>query len=153
MVDGAVMCFYGWSTGVFLTVVSWSQEVHLGAEVWGVQVKRQSCCHLWVQVWTLGLQLQTETRLWSDQRERTWQETCSVLLFCCTLLSCAEDRAAGGACEMTFRTCILAWVRIYVRRNSIKVQSDCSWYQSHTLTDCFCYNNKLYNQITASIHL
>lgn len=40
---------------------SFSEEVHLWAEAVGVEVHRESSCHLWVQVCTLGLQLDQET--------------------------------------------------------------------------------------------
>lgn len=35
----------------------WLEEVHLWAEAGGVEVHTESCCHLWVHVCTLGLQL------------------------------------------------------------------------------------------------
>lgn len=45
-----------------MSVLSCSEEVHLWAEV-----HRESCCHLWVQVCTLGLQLDQETHQQRDQ--------------------------------------------------------------------------------------
>lgn len=48
-----------------------SDEVHLWAEAVRVEVKRESCRHLWVQVCTLGLELDQETNAQRDQTGRS----------------------------------------------------------------------------------
>lgn len=53
---------------VLTLVCSCSEEVHLWAEAVRVKDHRESCCHLWVQICTLGLQLDPETH---QQRDRT----------------------------------------------------------------------------------